>query len=104
VRLVVELPPSQRAALILKDVLGFSTRESASALATTTASVNSALQRARAGVEHGRAKAPADADHGLADCLVAALHRDDVATVLAIAADTAPAGDRAWTFSPVPAY
>jgi hypothetical protein len=30
--------------------------------------------------------------------------RDDVATVVAIAADTAPPGDRAWAFSPVPAY
>ena len=47
IAVIQQLPPRQRAALLLCDVLGWSAAEAATLLGGSTASVNSALQRSR---------------------------------------------------------
>ena len=56
VRVVQMLPPRQRAALILHDVLDWSVAEVADMLETSEAAINSALQRARAAIARTRAE------------------------------------------------
>ena len=92
------LPARQRAVLILREVLGFSAREVAETLDTTTASVNSALQRARAAVDERlpersqQATLRALGDDGLreiVDGFVEAWERGDVEAVTALLAEDA---------------
>jgi RNA polymerase sigma-70 factor (ECF subfamily) len=92
------VPANQRAVLVLREVLGFSAKETAEMLETTVASVNSALQRARAAVEE---RVPArtqqatlrsigdDALRELVDRYVDAWERCDVEAFAAMLAEDA---------------
>jgi RNA polymerase sigma-70 factor (ECF subfamily) len=57
------LPARQRAALLLRDVIGYPASEVASLLETSAASINSALQRARATLKQQREYGPISREH-----------------------------------------
>ena len=102
------LPATQRAVLILREVLGFSAKEDADTLETTVASVNSALQRARKTIDD---KVPersqqetlrAIGDERLqeiVDTYMDALQRGDVPRVVSMLAE-----DAAWSMPPLPTW
>jgi RNA polymerase sigma-70 factor (TIGR02960 family) len=102
------LPGTQRAVLILREVLGFSAAEVARILDTTPASVNSALQRARRTVDE-RVPGPsqqaeldalgADGRRELVDAFVTAWERADVPALLELLA-----ADARFTMPPLPAW
>jgi RNA polymerase sigma-70 factor (ECF subfamily) len=100
------LPPRQRAVLILRDVLGFSARETADALEATPVSVDSALQRAHKAVDERLPKRSQQAtvrmlgDEALSDVVkrfVAAWERNDVDAVVAMLTE-----DARMTMPPLP--
>ena len=89
------LPPRQRAALIIRDVLGWPASEAASLLETSVAAANSALQRARATMqEHLPARRskwsagePSAEERGLLERFIDAHERCDAAAAVAIASE-----------------
>jgi RNA polymerase sigma-70 factor (ECF subfamily) len=75
------LPPRQRAALILCEVLKWQASEAAELLETSVASINSALQRARATLASADTTAPAELDdetRALLERYVAAFEAYDI--------------------------
>jgi RNA polymerase sigma-70 factor, ECF subfamily len=85
------LPPKQRAALILAEVVGWSASEIASCLETSVPAVNSALQRARATLASRNVSLQAEPLTGeeseLLDRFVDAFHRYDVDGLVALLRD-----------------
>jgi RNA polymerase sigma-70 factor, ECF subfamily len=102
------LPPNQRAALLLREVLGFSAREVAELLETSVASVNSAVQRARAKLERRRpARSQQETLRALGDersrelvaRFVDAWNRADVAAIVALLSE-----DASFSMPPLPTW
>jgi RNA polymerase sigma-70 factor (ECF subfamily) len=95
------LPARQRAALILRDVLGFSAKEVGQALDATPTSVNSALQRARRTLDERLPRTSqqttlrALGDDGvreLVERFTSAFERDDVEAIVALLSEDAKFG------------
>ena len=95
---LAHLPARQRAVLILRDVLGFSARETAEVLETTPVSVDSALQRAHRRVDQGLPERSQQAtlrslgDRALSEVVgrfVTAWERNDVDALVAMLAQDA---------------
>jgi len=91
------LPPRQRAAVVLRDVLGYHTAEVAEILDSSEASVKGALQRARATLDErlpaeGRELAPlprSPRERELVGHFAAAVERGDTAGVVSLLTDDA---------------
>jgi RNA polymerase sigma-70 factor (ECF subfamily) len=74
------LPPRQRAVFALRDVLGWSARDTANALDSTVAGINSALQRARATI---RGQLPAERSQWSTQANLSAEEREVAARFMA---------------------
>jgi RNA polymerase sigma-70 factor (ECF subfamily) len=105
---IQHLPGTQRAALLLRDVLGFRAREVASLLDTSEDAVNSALARARRVL---RERTPErsqqetlqalgdDEVRALVERYTEALERGDVERIVALLSE-----DATWSMPPLPEY
>ena len=95
------LPPRQRAVLVLREVLAWRAAEVAEALGTSTAAVNSMLQRARAqlgqaGLSRDDVVEPTDPGHReLLDRYVAAFESYDVEAIVSLFTE-----DAVWEMPP----
>jgi RNA polymerase sigma-70 factor (TIGR02960 family) len=89
------LPPNQRAALLLRDVLGYRAREAADLLGVTEDTVTNALKRARANLDRAHTTGPpppepgSAAERALLDPFVEAFVELDVDALVAMMTDDA---------------
>jgi RNA polymerase sigma-70 factor, ECF subfamily len=104
-----ELPPRQRAVLILREVLGFSAKEVGETLETSVPSVNSALQRARKTVDErlpersqqATLRALGDARmREIVEDYMEAMRKGDVNRVVSMLAEE----DAAWSMPPLASW
>lgn len=80
-----QLPPRQRAVLLLRDVIALSAEETAELVELSLAACNSLLQRAREGIKVPRAASADDADHSeLLSRYVSAWESGDAAALVAV--------------------
>jgi len=93
---IQHLPPRRRAVLILRDVLGWSAKDTASVLDVSVASVNNALRRARATLkqhlpasrlEWAPSSEPSSAERALLDRYIDAHERSDLNGLAALLRD-----------------
>lgn len=98
IHLAQMLPPRQRAALVLHDVLDFSVSEVAAMLETTDAAINSALQRARAAVARPRTEDLATRHAEVAERFVRAWETGDFDGFVAMLADDAVMTMPPWEY------
>jgi len=97
-----KLPGRQRAALLLCDVMGWSSGEAAEILDMTTAAINSALQRARETIKQPERKTSSRLNEQLSSLLaryVAAWEAADSAALVAVLRE-----DVALTMPPIPVW
>jgi RNA polymerase sigma-70 factor (ECF subfamily) len=83
-----KLPPRQAAALVLRDVLGYTTAETAALLETTETAVKGSLQRARASLP-ATANAASPDERSLAQRFAEAFVAGDIPALLALLTDDA---------------
>jgi RNA polymerase sigma-70 factor (ECF subfamily) len=98
---VQTLPPRQRAALLLRDVLGFSAKEVATLLDVSPTSVHSAVRRARATIARGAPKRtcpPDDVQRSLVQRYIEAWESVDIPGLVALMRE-----DAVMTMPPDPA-